>query len=107
MKPRQRSEQQDNILLAGSLNFAPEDLETYPDNPDLLILPYQGCLDREARTQEMIERVHPKRILLSHFDDAFPPVSRNVDLRGLGRLTKTEYPQIPVVRPTFGKPVRL
>lgn len=95
------------ILLAGSLNFAPEDLETYPDKPDLLILPYQGCLDREARTQEMIERVHPKRILLSHFDDAFPPVSRNVDLRGLGRLMKTEYPQIPVVRPTFGKPVRL
>ena len=95
------------ILLAGSMNFAPADLETYPDHPDLLILPYQGFVDLEARAREMIDRVHPKRILLSHFDDAFPPVTRNVDLRGLRRLMKTEYPQIPVVKPTFGKPVAL
>ncbi len=95
------------ILLAGSMNFAPASEETYPDSPDLLVLPYQGLLDLEGRAQEMIDRVHPKRIMLSHFDDAFPPVSRNVDLRGLERLLKERYPGIRTVKPAYRKPVHL
>ncbi len=95
------------IQILGSLGLHPE--ETYRPGADLLIMPFQGkrnaLLVQEA--DRVIRALAPKRILLSHFDDAFPPISTDVDLRGLKRLLKEKYPGIPTVKPTAGRPVRL
>ena len=91
------------ILLLGSLNLLEE--ETYPEQPDLLILPYQGNNDLVEHADRILERIRPKAVLLSHFDNAFPPESRDVDLRPLKRLLTQKYPQIRCVKPAAGKPV--
>ena len=93
------------ILLLGSLALAPD--VQYPEGADILILPYQGNNDLPARAEEVIRRLQPRSILLSHFDNAFPPMSREVDLRPLKRLVELEFPGIRVVKPTAGKEIML
>lgn len=92
------------LLFLGSLGLDPE--ETYPSCPDLLIMPYQGSSRLPQLAAEVIDRIRPKAILLSHFDDAFPPISSNVDLRGLKKLMTEKYSDIPVIKPTAGKRMR-
>lgn len=89
----------------GSLGLR-EDTD-YPQGADLLILPYQGSACLESAALETAARLMPKRILLDHFDDAFPPVSEHVDTRGFKVLMDREYPQIRVVKPTAGKTVEI
>lgn len=93
------------VLVMGSMGLR-EDVP-YPVGADLLILPYQGCAHLEREALHIVEKLRPKRILLDHFDDAFPPVSRSVDTRGFKRLMDEKYTQIPVVKPTAKKPVEL
>lgn len=91
------------ILLLGSLSVHPQ--ETYPEDVDILILPYQGNNDLPARAKEVLARIRPKSVLLSHFDNAFPPMSRNVNLRPLKRMMDETYPGIRVVKPESGKTI--
>ena len=93
------------IQVLGSLGL--DENESYKPGADLLVMPYQGNSFLEREADRVIRVLQPKRILLSHFDDAFPPVSSEVDLRGLRRLMKQKYPQIPVVKPRCGVGVRL
>lgn len=93
------------VLVMGSLGLREE--VPYPTGVDLLILPYQGSAYLEADALEAVERLRPKRILLDHFDDAFPPVSESVDTRGFKKLMDREYPDIRVVKPLAGKTVEL
>jgi L-ascorbate metabolism protein UlaG (beta-lactamase superfamily) len=93
------------VLLLGSLSM--EEKEQYPEGVDVLILPYQGNNDLPARAGEVLGRLRPKSVLLSHFDNAFPPMSRNVDLRPLGRMMRRDYPGIRIVKPAAGKTMEL
>ncbi len=93
------------ILLLGSLALR-EDYE-YPTGADLLILPFQGRSNVAEAALKIVERLSPKRILLDHFDDAFPPISHSVDTRSFKRLMDQKYPHIQVVKPKAGKPVHL
>ena len=98
-------EDRKRILLLGSLALHPD--EQYPEGADVLILPYQGNNDLPARAGEVLMRLKPKSVLLSHFDNAFPPMSRNVDLRPLKRMMEKGFPQIRVVKPVPGKKISL
>ena len=93
------------VLVMGSLGL--QDHVDYPTGADLLILPYQGCPNLEEEAWKVIERLKPARVMLDHFDDAFPPVSRSVDTRGLHRLLRERAPKLAVIRPTAGKTVTL
>ena len=66
------------ICLMGSMNLRDE-IE-YPVNADLLILPYNGWEDNYPPAVRVIERLRPKRILLDHYDDTFPPLTMPLDL---------------------------
>ncbi len=92
------------ILLLGSMNV--DEQADYPEDIDLLILPYQGNNDLVREADKVIGRLQPKNVLLSHFDNAFPPISRNVDLSGLKKLVQEKYPQMKVVKPTRGKKIQ-
>lgn len=93
------------VLVMGSLGL--KDGVSYPEGADLLILPYQGSAYLEEEALEVVERLKPKRILLDHFDDAFPPVSETVDTRGFKKLMDELYPQIRVVKPVYNKTVEI
>lgn len=66
------------ICLMGSMNLRDE--VEYPVEANLLILPYNGWEDNFAPAVKVIERLKPKRVLLDHYDDTFPPLTMPLDL---------------------------
>ncbi len=93
------------ILLLGSMNLDPQ--EVYPRDIDVLILPYQGNSDLPREADKIISAISPRCILLSHFDNAFPPISRDVPLHPLKMLLEKKYPHIRLIRPIRGKRMTL
>lgn len=64
------------IQIMGSADLADE--VEYPTRADALILPHQGRSDIDSHNEVIIRRLNPKRVLLDHYDDAFPPISELV-----------------------------
>lgn len=93
------------VLVLGSLNL--DEKTEYPKYADMLVLPYQGSSDLITQTLSIIERIEPRTILLDHFDDAFPPISTQVDTKPLKKFLDNKFPELPVVKPTAGKTVTL
>lgn len=73
-----------NLLLMGSM--ALDENTIYPTNVDYLILPFQGGTDLNEKVVPIINKLHPKNVILSHFDNSFPPVSTEVDISKLGTI---------------------
>ena len=72
------------IMILGSLALA-EDTD-YPKGVDLALFPFQGCGDMCGPAIEVYEHLKPKAVLLTHFDDTFPPFSTEVDTSGFEAL---------------------
>ena len=83
------------ILLLGSMNLNAD--TEYPRGADLLILPFQGRSDIAAYALPFIDRLEPKKVLLDHFDDAFPPISSAVETAPFLSLMRAKHPDIPVL----------
>lgn len=66
------------ISLMGSLNLRDE--VDYPTGADALVLPYNGWEDNFPPATAVIDRLKPKRILLDHYDNTFPPLTMPLDL---------------------------
>lgn len=64
------------LQIMGSLALE-EDAE-YPSGADALVLPFQGRSGLDTYAMPFLERLKPRRVLLDHYDDAFPPVSGEV-----------------------------
>ena len=88
------------VLLLGSLNL--DDNTEYPEGADLLILPFQGRSDISKYAMPFIGRLQPKKVLLDHFDDSFPPISSSVETGPFVSLMRRKYPDIPVICPQAG-----
>lgn len=86
------------IYLMASMNWA-EGVE-YPQDVDLMVLPFQGASDLVTPGLKFVEMTHPKAILLDHFDDTFPPMSNHIDTSG---MVKALEGKIPVTVPIFGE----
>ena len=67
-----------SISVMGSLNLR-DDVE-YPSEADLLVLPYNGWAENFLPAVKSITRLKPKRVVLDHYDDTFPPISMTPDL---------------------------
>ncbi len=93
------------ILLLGSMNLDPK--EIYPKDIDVLVLPYQGNSDLPREAHKVIDALRPRQVLLSHFDNAFPPVSRDVPLHPLKEMMERFFPDIRLIRPVRGKQMTL
>jgi L-ascorbate metabolism protein UlaG (beta-lactamase superfamily) len=85
------------VFLMGSLNL--DKNTTYPKGADLLIMPLQGKLGICKYAMRFVRRLQPKKILLDHFDDTFPPVSSFVNTKPFISLMQKNYPGIPVICP--------
>ena len=93
------------IFLTGSFREYPD--EVYPDDIDLLILANGGSIFVPEKTKAFIDKYRPKKIFVDHFDDAFPPVTRNVSVQRLKRMTKKNHPEIEFIIPEICKAVEL
>lgn len=82
------------VILLGSMNIA--DHVNYPASCDALILPYVGYLDNYSVADRIIKRLGPKTVILSHFDDTFPPITRTVDLSKI-----RQYPGCRIIVPEY------
>lgn len=68
------------IQVLGSLGL---DAGTnYPTGADVLILPFQGRSDLESYALDIVRKLKPRSVLLDHYDDAFPPISDEIDTEG-------------------------
>ena len=85
------------ITLLGSPSL--DDNESYTQSPDLLILPFQGHTNLSPIALAIVKRLMPKAVMLHHFDDTFPPVSRNVGTGLFIKLMAERFPEIEVVVP--------
>lgn len=84
-------------FVMGSLNLDPD--AAYPEGMDVLALPYQGTSDLLTPALAIVGRLKPKAVLLTHFDDAFPPISAAVDTSDIEAALRGA---LPVVRPEPG-----
>ena len=64
------------LQLMGSMGM--DETVDYPAAADALILPFQGTGDPAKTVAPIVAALKPKRILLDHYDDAFPPLSSQV-----------------------------
>lgn len=91
--------QQKTILLFGSAGF--DESTKLPKKVDVLIWPFQGRTGMTKYSLPIIEKINPKKIVLDHFDDAFPPITGKVDTRKFVKFLKTKHPEIEVIVPKF------
>ncbi|MCD8368200.1 MAG: MBL fold metallo-hydrolase [Clostridiales bacterium] len=78
------------IQIMGSADLADE--VAYPTGADALILPHQGRSDIDSHNEAIIRRLNPKRVLLDHYDDAFPPLSELVPVDAFCRRMSVTVP---------------
>ena len=60
-----------------------------------------------ASGADFIAKYHPKKIFVDHFDDAFPPLTREVSVERLRRTVKKNHPDIEFIVPEICKAVEL
>jgi len=65
------------IFILGSLALA-KDI-AYPEGVDIAFFPYQGSKRLCEMAKQICIRLRPKAVLLTHFDDTFPPFSSEID----------------------------
>lgn len=76
------------IQVLGSLGL---DAHTdYPAGADVLILPFQGRSDLETYALGIVRRLKPRTVLLDHYDDAFPPVSGDIDTENFIKILSAQ-----------------
>ena len=71
----------ETVVLLGSMNL--DDDTEYPEEADILVLPYNGWEDNFIAAVKVIERLKPFRILVDHYDSSFPPVTEKIDVSPL------------------------
>jgi L-ascorbate metabolism protein UlaG (beta-lactamase superfamily) len=85
-------------VVFGSMAMA--DGHKYPREPDIAVLPYQGSSDLITPARRIIDALGPIAVLLDHFDDAFPPLSRTIDTASFMETMDRLYPGMRVIKPT-------
>ena len=87
------------IQIMGSMGMDPE--TEYPVGADLLIMALQGRSDQDEYAMRFVEKLRPKKIMLYHIDDSFPPMSGEIDTLGFEINTKKQG--ITSIKPEKGK----
>ena len=90
------------IQIMGSADLA-DDVK-YPTEADVLILPHQGRSDIDSHNEAIIKKLKPKRVLLDHYDNAFPPVSELTPVDDFCRRMSTNVPTENMIE---GKRIRI
>ena len=77
------------IMILGSLGLHPK--TGYPAGADLLILPFQGKRDPTEAALSIVGRLMPKRVVLDHYDDTFPPMTAEIHSDDFSKTVEEKY----------------
>ena len=94
-----------SLLHFGSL--ALDEQTVYPEDVDVLSLPFQGNSEIDILALAAVEKLKPRAVFLHHFDDAFPPISSAVPTNVFTSLMKQKHPDIPVYVPDYRNPLSI
>lgn len=86
-----------SVFIMGSFGTVPE--ENYPKNCDMFVLPFGGCTKIPELTAPFISYMKPKSVMITHYDNSFPPATKRVDAEGLMARIKKDHPEIKVIIP--------
>ena len=89
------------LLVMGSYGVA--DGETYPENADLMVFPFSGNTGIAEIARGTLARLRPQRLFFDHFDDAFPPLTKRMDVEGYCETVKKDFPGTETVIPKEGE----
>ena len=96
------------VLFFGSAGATPRELAVYSNlGIDLLLMPFQGHTRINEIALEQVRAIHPGRVILHHFDDSFPPLSRAVPVSTFIQSLKKSHPEIGVALPRPGTPFQI
>lgn len=73
---------------------------------DILIWPYQGGDDLASHSLEMIQKLNPRTVILTNFDDAVPPFTAQMNTKRFLDLMREKRPDIKVIIPKYGKSMK-
>ena len=93
------------IFLTGSFREYPG--EEYPKDIDLFVLANGGSIFVPEKAKGFIDKYRPKKILVDHFDNAFPPVTRTVSVKRLKKTVEENHPEIEFIIPEICTPIEL
>lgn len=85
------------LVLMGSANIDKKAIN--PHHMDVLIYPYQGRSDMLTYSIPVLEYLQPKQVVLDHFDDAFPPLTCEMDCEKLVSFTESNCAEYSVYIP--------
>ena len=74
---------------------------------DVFMVPVQGRTDICEVAARLVERVKPSVVIPQHYDDFYPPLSRNVDLAPFLRQVERSGAQVKVRVPEMNKLMEL
>lgn len=85
------------VFIMGSFGTVP--YEKYPEDCDMFVLPFGGCTKIPELTAPFISKTRPKSVMITHYDNSFPPATRRVDAEGLMARINKDHPEIKVIIP--------
>lgn len=85
------------VVLLGSAGMA--EGQDYPQNAELLVFPYQGMSAMHRKIAPFLDAFRPKKVMIDHFDDAFPPISSRVPTKKFAAAVKKRLPKAQALVP--------
>ncbi len=89
------------IMVLGSAGM--DENTEYPDGADLFVFPYQGRSKMHRHMESFLEEFQPKAVMIDHFDDAFPPLTRSVKIKYFVPTVKKHLPEARAIVPVEGE----
>lgn len=88
------------VTVLGSAGMDPD--ERYPRESDLFVFPYQGRSRMHRYLKRFLLRFSPRRVMIDHFDDAFPPFTHRMNTSKFIPTVKETLPTAEAFIPEEG-----
>lgn len=85
------------VLVMGSYGY--DDTVDYPRNVDMFVMPFGGSPKIKDTAMTFIDAISPKCIMADHHDNAFPPLTRRMDVEGFKPVLKKCHPETEYIIP--------
>ena len=89
------------MLHLGSLHMP--DTMSVQRQIDILCLPLQGSSHWLKHSLDLLNRIRPRLVFVHHHDDAFPPITEEVDVELLRNAMQEKFPEMILHVPQYGK----
>lgn len=85
------------VLVMGS--YGTDETVSYPKNVDMFVMPFGGSPKIKQKAMPFIDEICPKCIMADHHDNAFPPLTRRMDVEGFAYILMKSHPETEYIIP--------